>query len=116
MSEALAYTKPQAAGALGISVRHLEREIRAGRLSVVKIGRSVRVPREELEAYIRTRTTRHRTTPCPTNARARRTGTPASQSAVDSLDARLEQLTGGKQKESKPTGAGKPDLKLIRSK
>jgi len=45
-------TKRQAAVSLGVSVRSLERLVAAGELVVVRSGRSVRVRRGDLDAYI----------------------------------------------------------------
>jgi excisionase family DNA binding protein len=54
MSEEL-LTKKQAAAELGGSVRTLERIVAAGDLVVVRVGRSVRIRRADLRAYVASR-------------------------------------------------------------
>ncbi|MCH7946038.1 MAG: helix-turn-helix domain-containing protein [Armatimonadetes bacterium] len=43
-----AYTKPWVASALGVSERHIQRLMAAGRIRSVRIGRSVRIPGAEV--------------------------------------------------------------------
>ena len=50
-----ALTKSQAAKALRVSQRTIEREITAGNLVATGIGKSVRIERDELERYKRLR-------------------------------------------------------------
>jgi excisionase family DNA binding protein len=40
---------------LGLSVRHLRREIVEGHLTVHRFGKAVRISREDLDAYVRAR-------------------------------------------------------------
>lgn len=49
----MAYTVPEAARSLGISVSSLRRQIRAGNLFSLHIGNVVRVPAWALEGYTR---------------------------------------------------------------
>lgn len=53
-------SKREAARSLGVSVRTLERLVAAGELSVVRVGRSVRVTRADLAAYVARRRTTFR--------------------------------------------------------
>jgi excisionase family DNA binding protein len=51
-SEPLAYTVPEAAAALRISERQVWELLRLGRVESIKIGRSRRIPRAGLNAYV----------------------------------------------------------------
>lgn len=52
MSAARLLTTEDAAERLGVSARSLRREIAAGRLAVVRIGRLVRIDPADVQAYI----------------------------------------------------------------
>lgn len=57
-------TRNQVAKLFQVSEKHIEHQVRAGRLSVVKVGRSTRFEPSEVEAYIsRNRLTRIQPTP-----------------------------------------------------
>lgn len=45
-------TVPRAADALGVCDRTIRREIAAGRLSCIHVGRSVRITRDQLSRYV----------------------------------------------------------------
>jgi excisionase family DNA binding protein len=51
--ERLAYSMREAAKALGICERSVWQAIRDGHLKAAKLGRSVRIRREELERFLR---------------------------------------------------------------
>ena len=44
---------PRAADFLGVCDRTVRREIAAGRLSCIRVGRSVRITRDQLSQYVR---------------------------------------------------------------
>lgn len=44
---------PRAADFLGVCDRTIRREIAAGRLSCIRVGRTVRITREQLAQYVR---------------------------------------------------------------
>ena len=48
---------PDAANYLGVSADTIRKLIRAGDIPHARIGNSIRIPRAELEAYLRARTT-----------------------------------------------------------
>lgn len=48
----LLYRPREAAAMLGVSAGHIYAEMSKGNLPCVKIGKSVRIPRAELEAFI----------------------------------------------------------------
>ncbi len=52
MTDRLLFTVPEAAEMLGISRSHLYQLIQSGKLPVVRLGTSVRIPRVWLERYI----------------------------------------------------------------
>jgi excisionase family DNA binding protein len=61
-SQRLLYSRRDAAGALSVSVDTLERMIKRGDITAVRIGRrGVRVPRSELDAFIDRKATGLRT-------------------------------------------------------
>ena len=51
--ERLAYSMREAAEAIGICERSVWQVIKDGRLKAIKIGRSVRITREELLSFLR---------------------------------------------------------------
>ena len=55
MTDRLLFTVPEAAEMLGISRSHLYQLIQSGKLPVVRLGASVRIPRVWLERYIEER-------------------------------------------------------------
>lgn len=52
MSEQHYLTKKQLADRLGVSVQTVEREMRRGHLTGVKVGRCVRIPEFEIDRYL----------------------------------------------------------------
>lgn len=50
--ERLAYSIREAAALIGVSARTVAREIKRGHLTAVRIGRSVRVPRDALATLL----------------------------------------------------------------
>lgn len=53
MSEKILFNKKEAAAMLNLSVPHLQREVKAGNLQCVRIGRRVLFKREHLEEYVK---------------------------------------------------------------
>jgi excisionase family DNA binding protein len=53
MSDKLSYTIREAKAALGIGETNLRKQIRSGRLAVVRIGRKYLIPRSEIEGWLR---------------------------------------------------------------
>jgi excisionase family DNA binding protein len=51
-TEKLLFTVPEAARTLGISRSHLYQLIQSGKLPVIRLGASVRVPRRWLEEFV----------------------------------------------------------------
>jgi excisionase family DNA binding protein len=51
--ERLAYTMPEAAAAIGVCERTIWQAIKEGYLKASKIGRSVRIHRDELDRFLR---------------------------------------------------------------
>jgi excisionase family DNA binding protein len=56
----LLLSRREAAGALGISIDTLVRLLDRGELRAVRVGRSVRVPRSEVESFVERRLTASR--------------------------------------------------------
>ena len=50
--ERLAYTVKECAAAVGVSPRTITREIQRGRLRMVRIGRTVRIPAQALTQFL----------------------------------------------------------------
>ncbi len=80
-------TYPEAADALKVHVRTLQREIDAGALPFVEVRGAKRIAQADLDAYI-ARNRRYSAQPCPSASTARIT-TFASKSADDALSALL---------------------------
>lgn len=52
MTDCLTYSKAEAADAIGISERLVQKEIQAGRMPAVHIGTSVRIPKSALATWL----------------------------------------------------------------
>ena len=95
----------------GVSIRSVRRMVERGELSLVRVGRLVRVVPESVQAYVASRTQQAHNPecvgsvawkgndPCYENAKVRRTGVQTTpMQAAKELDALLARPTGRKQK------------------
>ena len=53
IEQPLAFTKARLAQALGVSERHIQRLVAAGKIRTIPIGRAVRIPGEEVSRILR---------------------------------------------------------------
>ena len=82
-------TLGEAAGRLAVSARTVRREIAAGRLAVVRIGRALRICETDLEAYILRSRTLEKPEGLCLSKNVVTLGAYASKSAVSKLAVRL---------------------------